>query len=59
MLGDLAKNGLISVGEAKLAGATGGASIPAIGGLKMMFQKLNKDAFAKESLNPYGGLTKE
>jgi len=59
MLGDMAKNGLISVGEAKLAGATGGASIPAIGGLKMMFQKLNKDAFAKEALNPYGGLTKE
>jgi len=59
MLGDMAKNGLISVGEAKLAGATGGASIPAIGGLKVMFQKLNKDAFAKEALNPYGGLTKE
>jgi len=59
MMGDLAKQGLLGLGEAKLAGATGGASIPAVGGMKMMFEKMNKDAFANSQRNPYGGLTKE
>lgn len=59
MIGDLAKQGLLGLGEAKLAGATGGASIPAVGGLKMMFEKMNKDAFANSQRNPYGGLTKD
>lgn len=59
MIGDLAKQGLLGLGEAKLAGATGGASIPAVGGLKMMFEKMNKDAFANSQRNPFGGLTKD
>jgi hypothetical protein len=59
MMGDLAKEGLLGLGEAKLAAVTSGASIPAVGGLKMMFEKMNKDAFANSQRNPYGGLTKE
>jgi hypothetical protein len=59
MMGDLAKEGLLGLGEAKLAAATSGASIPAVGGLKMMFEKINKDAFANNQRNPYGGLIKE
>jgi len=59
MMGDMAKQGLLGLGEAKLAGATGGASIPAVSGMKMMFEKINKDAFANNQRNPYGGLTKE
>jgi len=59
VIGDLAKQGLLSAAEAKLAGATGGASIPAIAGVRAIMQKLNKDAFANEQRNPYGGLTKE
>jgi hypothetical protein len=59
MIGDLAKQGLLGLGEAKLAGATGGASIAPVAGLKMMFEKMNKDAFANSQRNPYGGLTKD
>lgn len=59
MLADMAKQGLLGVGEAKLAGATGGASIPAVHLGKQWMQKLNKEGFAKEALNPYGGLTKD
>jgi hypothetical protein len=59
MMGDLAKEGLLGLGEAKLAAATSGASIPAVGGLKMMFEKMNKDAFANNQRNPYGGLIEE
>jgi hypothetical protein len=59
MMGDLAKDGLLGLGEAKLAVATSGASVPAVGGLKMMFEKMNKDAFVNSQRNPYGGLTKE
>jgi hypothetical protein len=59
MMGDLAKEGLLGLGEAKLAGMTYGASIPAVGGLKTMFEKINKDAFVNNQRNPYGGLTKD
>ena len=59
MLGEMAKQGLLSLGEAKLAGATGGASIPAVGLTKQWMQKLNKEGFAREAVNPFGGLTKE
>jgi hypothetical protein len=59
MLAEMAKEGLLSLGEAKLAGATGGASIPAVGLTKQWMQKLNKEGFAREAVNPYGGLTKE
>jgi hypothetical protein len=59
MMADMAKQGLLGLGEAKLAAATSGASIPAVGGMKMMFEKMNKDAFANSQRNPYGGLTKE
>ena len=59
MLADMAKQGVIGLGEAKLAGATGGASIPAVHFGKQWMQKMNKEGFAKEALNPYGGLTKD
>jgi hypothetical protein len=59
MLSDMAKNGLLTLGEAKLAGATGGASIPALGMARQFMQKLNKEGFANEAVNPYGGLTKD
>lgn len=59
MLGDLAKQGLLSLGEAKLATMTSGASVPALGVAKQFVQKFNKDAFANEATNPFGGLTKE
>lgn len=59
MLADMAKQGLLGAGEAKLATMTGGASIPAISLTRQMIQKMNKEAFAKEALNPYGGLTKD
>jgi hypothetical protein len=59
MLGEMAKQGLLSLGEAKLAGITSGASIPAVGLTKQWMQKLNKEGFAREAVNPYGGLTKE
>ena len=59
MLADFAKQGLLSLSELKLAGATGGASIPAVGLTKQWMQKLNKEGFAKEATNPYGGLTKD
>jgi hypothetical protein len=58
MLADMAKQGLAGAGEAKLAAMTGGASIPAVHLGKQWMQKLNKEGFAKEALNPYGGLTK-
>jgi len=59
MLADMAKQGLVGAGEAKLAAMTGGASIPAVGLTRQFMQKLNKEGFAKEALNPYGGLTKD
>jgi len=59
MLGDLAKQGLLSLGEAKLAAATYGASVPAVGLAKQFVQKFNKEGFANEAINPFGGLTKE
>lgn len=59
MLADMAKQGLAGAGEAKLATMTGGASIPAVHLTKQWMQKLNKEGFAKEALNPYGGLTKD
>jgi hypothetical protein len=59
MLGDLAKQGLLSLGEAKLAAATYGASVPTLGLAKQFVQKFNKEGFANEATNPFGGLTKD
>ena len=59
MLGDLAKQGLLSIGEAKLAAATYGASVPTLGLAKQFVQKFNKEGFANEATNPFGGLTKD
>jgi len=59
MLGDMAKEGLLTAGEAKLAGATGGMSIPVIGLARQFMGKLNKEGFAREATNPHGGLTKD
>lgn len=59
MLGEMAKQGLSTAAEAKLATMTGGASIPALSLTRQFMQKMNKEGFAKEAVNPYGGLTKE
>ena len=59
MIGDLAKQGLLTLGEAKLAGATGGFSVPVTGVARQFVEKFNKDAFANSQRNPFGGLTKE
>jgi len=47
-----------SVAPITLSG-TPGASIPAVHFGKQWMQKMNKEGFAKEALNPYGGLTKD
>lgn len=56
MLGDLAKEGLVSGVEAKLAMSTGGASIPAIGLARQVAEKVSKDRFAASTLDPLGGI---
>ena len=58
-LADMAKQGLLTAAEAKLAASTGGASIPAMGLTRQFMQKLNKEGFAKQATNPLGGLTKD
>ena len=58
-LAEMAKQGLAGAAEAKLATMTGGASIPAVSLGRQMLQKMNKEGFAKEAVNPYGGLTKD
>ena len=55
----MAKQGLLTAAEAKLAASTGGASIPAMGLTRQFMQKLNKEGFAKQATNPVGGLTKD
>lgn len=59
MLSDFAKQGIESATEAKLAALTKGASIPAVSLGKAWMGKLNKEGFAREAVNPYGGLTKD
>ena len=59
MIGDLAKQGLLTLGEAKLAGATSGMSVAPIAGFRAVMEKMNKDAFANSQRNPLGGLTKD
>jgi hypothetical protein len=54
---DLAKQGLLQAGEAKLAMSTGGASIPVVGGARAFAERISKKKFASETLNPFGGLT--
>lgn len=54
---DLAKQGLLQAGEAKLAMSTGGASIPVAGGARALAERMSKNKFASETLNPLGGLT--
>ncbi len=56
MLGDLAKEGLVSGVEAKLAMSTGGASIPAIGLARQVAEKVSKGRFAASTLDPLGGI---
>jgi hypothetical protein len=58
MLAEMAKQGIQSATEAKLAAMTSGASIPAMSLGKQFMGKLNKEGFAREAVNPYGGLTK-
>jgi hypothetical protein len=59
LFADLARQGLLNAGELKLMTATGGASVPVVSGAKSLLQKFNKDAFANEQRNSFGGLTKE
>ena len=59
MLSDLAKQGLLSAAEMKLATATSGASVPIVGMGKQFIQKHSKDAFAKEATNIKSGLTNQ
>jgi hypothetical protein len=54
---DLAKQGLLQAGEAKLAMSTSGASIPLVGGLRSLAERFSKGRFQSETLNPMGGLT--
>ena len=56
---DMAKQGLATAAETKLASMTGGASVPVVSLGRQLMQKMSKEQFAKEALNPYGGLTKE
>ena len=59
MLSEMAKQGLATGAETKLAAMTGGVSIPAVSLGKAWMGKLNKEGFAREAVNPYGGLTKD
>lgn len=59
MLGEMAKQGMSTAAEAKLAAMTGGVSIPAVSLGKQWMGKLNKEGFARQATNPYGGLTKD
>lgn len=56
MLGDMAKEGLVSGLEAKLAMSTGGASIPVVGGVRQLAERVSKGRFAASSLDPLGGI---
>jgi len=59
MLSDMAKQGMMTAAEAKLAGLTGGASLPITSLSRQFLQKMNKEGFAKQATDPFGGLTKE
>jgi len=59
MLSDMAKQGVMTAAEAKLAGLTGGASLPITSLSRQFLQKMNKEGFAKQATDPFGGLTKE
>ena len=59
MLSDMAKQGLATGAEAKLAAMTGGASLPATGLARQFLGKMNKEGFAQKAIDPFGGLTKE
>jgi hypothetical protein len=59
ILGDMAKQGLTSAGEAKLATMTGGASLPFTSMARQFLLKQSKDKFAEQAVSPYGGLTKD
>ena len=59
MLGDLAKNGLLTLGESALAAKTGGLSTYPVSMAKKFKEKFDKNSFATEQRNRLGGLTKE
>jgi len=50
---------VMTAAEAKLAGLTGGASLPITSLSRQFLQKMNKEGFAKQATDPFGGLTKE
>lgn len=59
LLGELAKQGLQFKGEAALAAATKGVSIPVVGAGKQLLEQFNKRKFAQETTNPYSGIIQE
>jgi hypothetical protein len=58
-LRELATQGLITAGEAKLATATAGASVPFTMAGKQWMMSRGHENFAKQATDPFGGLTKE
>ena len=58
-LRELATQGLITAGEAKLATATAGASVPFTMAGKQWMLSRGHENFAKQATDPFGGLTKE
>jgi hypothetical protein len=59
LIRDLAKQGLLTLGEAKLATATGGLSIAPVAGVKGLLERFDKNAFVNNQRNAFGGLTKD
>jgi len=59
LLGELAKQGLQFKGEAALAAATKGVSIPVVGAGKQLLEQFNKRKFAQDTTNPYSGIIQE
>ena len=59
MLGDLAKNGLLTLGETALSAKTGGLSAYPVSMAKKLKEKFDKNSFANEQRNKLGGLIKE
>jgi len=59
VLGDLAKSGLLTLGETALASKTAGLSTYPVSMAKKFKEKFDKNSFANEQRNRLGGLTKE
>ena len=58
MLADMAKQGLTTAAEAKLAAMTGGASFPLTQAGRSWWQNIGKEKFAERATNPLSGIVK-